>query len=119
MLPYKRADRVGDLLREEVSEIIIKKIKDPRVGFVTVTAVKVTDDLSIARVYITILDKSQEAATLSALRAASGFIRSELKKRLRMKVIPKIEFRKDETYEKGVRIDELLRKIREEGGEGS
>jgi ribosome-binding factor A len=117
MLPYKRSQRVGDLLREEISDIIIYKLKDPRIGFVTVTGVDVTDDIKIAKVYVSILDDEQKKITLEILNSAKNFIRANLLKRLRIKSIPLLEFRLDTSIEYGDRIERLLKKI-EEKGEG-
>jgi len=118
MLPYKRSQRVGDLLREEIADIIIYKLKDPRIGFVTVTGVDVTDDIKIAIVYISILKEEEKKTTLDILNSAKSFIRSELSKRLRMKFIPSIEFRLDSSIEYGSRIETLLNEIRKKS-EGS
>ncbi len=120
MLPYKRSKRIGDLLREEVADIVMRRVKDPRLGFLTVTSVEVTDDLKIARVYVSVLNKDETRLTLDILTSAKGFIRSELRRRVRMKVIPELEFHEDESIEYGARIDELLERIkREDEGEGS
>jgi len=118
MLPYKRSQRVGYLLREEIADIIIYKLKDPRIGFVTVTGVDVTDDIKIAVVYISILKEEEKKTTLDILNSAKSFIRSELSKRLRMKFIPSIEFRLDSSIEYGSRIETLLNEIRKKS-EGS
>ena len=118
MLPYKRSQRVGDLLREEIADIIIYKLKDPRIGFVTVTGVDVTDDIKIAVVYISILKEEEKKTTLDILNSAKSFIRSELSKRLRMKFIPSVEFRLDSSIEYGSRIETLLNEIRKKS-EGS
>ncbi|GAB4421564.1 MAG: 30S ribosome-binding factor RbfA [Thermodesulfovibrionales bacterium] len=112
MLPYKRSQRVGDLLRQEIADIIMKKVKDPRLGFVTVTGVDITDDLKIARVFISILKAEEKETTLDILNSAKSFIRSEVAKRVRMKSIPSIEFRVDESIEYGGRIEKLLREIK-------
>ncbi len=119
MLPYKRSERVGDLLREEIADIIMRRVKDPRIGFVTVTSVRVTDDLRIARVYISVLKKEERQQTLAALTSARGFIRSELGKRVRMKILPRLEFFEDESIEYGARIDALLKRIKDEEDEDS
>jgi ribosome-binding factor A len=118
VLPYKRSQRVGDLLREEIADIIIYKLKDPRIGFVTVTGVDVTDDIKIAVIYISILKEEEKKTTLDILNSAKSFIRSELSKRLRMKFIPSIEFRLDSSIEYGSRIETLLNEIRKKS-EGS
>jgi ribosome-binding factor A len=112
MLPYKRSQRVRDLLREEIADIIIFKVKDPRIGFLTVTGVDVTDDLKIAIVYVSILKEEEKQSTLDILQAAKSFIRSELSKRLKMKFIPSIDFRLDTSIEYGHRIEQLLSEIR-------
>jgi ribosome-binding factor A len=118
MLPYKRSQRVSDLLREEIADIAIHRLKDPRVGFITITGVDVTDDIKIAKVYVSILRSEDKKTTLDILNSAKSFIRSELSKRLRMKSIPSIEFRLDTSIEYGDKIEKLLKKI-EEQGEGS
>jgi ribosome-binding factor A len=113
MLPYKRSQRVSHLLKEEVSDIIMNRVKDPRLGFLTVTDVDVTDDLKMARIYISILKEEERQATLDILNSAKPFIRSELGKRVRMKFIPSIEFRLDTSIQYGARIDRLLKDIEE------
>ncbi len=112
MLPYKRSQRVGDLLRQEIADIIMRRVKDPRIGFVTVTGVDITDDLKIAKVFISCLKDEEKDATLEILNAAKSFIRSEVAKRIRIKVIPTLEFRVDESMGYGDRIDKLLREIK-------
>lgn len=113
MLPYKRSQRVGDLLRQEIADIIMRRIKDPRLGFVTVTGVDITDDLKIAKVFISVLKDEEKEETLNILNSARNFVRSEVAKRIRMKTIPSIEFRVDESIGYGDRIEKLLRDIKE------
>jgi ribosome-binding factor A len=119
MLPYKRSQRVSDLLREEIADIVIYRLKDPRIGFITITEVDVTDDIKIARVYVSVLKAEDKKNTLDILNSAKSFIRSELSKRLRMKSIPGIEFRLDTSIEYGDKIDKLLKKIEEESESSS
>ncbi len=119
MLPYKRSQRVSDLLREEIADIVIYRLKDPRIGFVTITGVDVTDDIKIARVYVSVLKDEDKKNTLDILNSAKSFIRSELSKRLRMKSIPGIEFRLDTSIDYGDKIDKLLKKIEEESESSS
>lgn len=116
MLPYKRSQRVSDLLRKEIADIIIYRLKDPRIGFITVTGVDVTDDIKLARVYVSVFREGERKTTLEVLNSAKSFIRSELSKRLRMKFIPSIEFRLDTAIEYGNKIEELLKNIEENGG---
>jgi ribosome-binding factor A len=89
-------------------------VKDPRLGFLTVTEVDVSDDLKLARVYVSIFKDDERAQTMEALAAAKNFIRSELGKRLRMKAIPSLEFKLDTSLEYGDRIDKLLKEVRQE-----
>ena len=112
MLPYKRSQRVSDLIREEIADIIMNKVKDPRLGFVTVTGAKITEDLKIATIYLSILKEEEKETTIEMLNSAKGFIRAELAKRLKMKFIPSLTFRIDESLEYGVRIEKLLREIK-------
>jgi ribosome-binding factor A len=112
MLPYKRSQRVSDLLREEIADIIIYKLKDPRIGFVTVTGVDVTDDLKMSVVFLSVLKEEDKKPTLEILNSAKSFFRSELSKRLRMKFIPSVEFKLDPSIEYGSKIDKLLDEIR-------
>jgi len=118
MLPYKRSQRVSDLLRKEIADIIIYRLKDPRIGFITVTGVDVTDDIKLAKVYVSVFREGERKTTLEVLNSAKSFIRSELSKRLRMKFIPSIEFRLDTAIEYGNKIEELLKDIEENGGKG-
>lgn len=113
MLPYKRSQRVSDLIREEIADIIMYKLKDPRMGFVTVTGVDITEDLKIAKIYISILKEEEKDITLEILNSATGFVRAELAKRLRMKFIPSISFRIDKSIEYGIKIEKLLKEIKE------
>lgn len=92
----------------------MNRLKDPRVGFLTVTGVDVTNDLKLARVYISVLREEEREDTFEALGSATAFIRSELGHRLRMKVIPAVEFRLDTSPEYGERIERLLRQLRGE-----
>ncbi|MCS7215451.1 MAG: 30S ribosome-binding factor RbfA [Thermodesulfovibrio sp.] len=112
MQPYKRSQRLRVLLKEEVAEIILHKIKDPRLGFITVTDVELSEDLRVAKVFISVLKTEDRKLTLQILNDAKGFIRNEVAKRLRIKVIPTFEFLFDESIDRGFRIDQLLREIR-------
>jgi len=114
MLPYKRSQRVSDLIREEIADIIMNKIKDPRLGFITVTGVKITEDLKIATIYISILKEEEKETAMEILNSAKGFIRTELSRRVRMKFIPALTFRIDESLEYGTRIEKLLKEIKKE-----
>jgi ribosome-binding factor A len=114
MLPYKRSQRVGDLLREEIADIIMYKLKDPRIGFVTVTGIDMAPDLKSARVFVSILKEEERESTLEVLNSSKHFFRSILSKRLKMKFIPHVEFRLDTSIEYGYKIDKLLKEIKDQ-----
>lgn len=118
MQPYKRSQRLKVLLKEEVAEIILHKIKNPRLGFITVTDVELSDDLRIAKVFISVLKAEDRALTLQILNDAKGYVRSEIAKRLRIKIIPTFEFLFDESIDRGFRIDQLLKEIKKTSEEG-
>jgi ribosome-binding factor A len=110
-----RATRVGEQMKKELSDIIGRKLKDPRIGFVTVTDVRVTGDLQQAKVYISVLgDEEQRQNTLKGLEKAKGFIRSEIGQRIRLRKTPEIFFEIDESIEYGNRIEQLIRQISNE-----
>jgi len=106
---YQRADRVADQIRMEVAAILMRKIKDPRVQSVTVTDVKMTSDLRIARVFVTAMGKEEEERNVFAgLAQASGFVRGELGRRLSLRYLPEIVFAKDVSGPRGDRVLKLL-----------
>ncbi|MBW1838896.1 MAG: 30S ribosome-binding factor RbfA [Deltaproteobacteria bacterium] len=106
---YKRADRVSDLLKEEISQMLLREVKDPHIGFITITDVEVSKDLQVAKVYYTILgDEKQLRESAQALNRVSRFIKRQLGKRLRMRYIPDIIFRYDHSLEYGDKIDHIL-----------
>ena len=97
-------------MKEEIADILMKKIKDPRIGFVTVTDVDLADDLRNAKVFVSVYGGDKKES-LKGLASAAPFIRSELGKRLRMRFVPELLFRFDATVEQGAHIMELLREI--------
>ncbi len=111
----RRPERVAEAVRDELSEIIQRRVKDPRVGFATVMSAQVTRDLRQVRVFVSVLggDKEKEG-TLSALASANGFIRSELGRRLSLRHVPELIFELDESIEHGQHINRLLREISED-----
>lgn len=103
-----RTERVGEEFREILAEAI-QKLKDPRLGFVTVTGVKVTPDLRRARVYYTSLgDEAARKGSQAALTSATRHLRSELGRQIRLKVTPELEFLSDDSVERGERIDAII-----------
>ena len=112
----RRTRQVGELLKEELTDIIRKEMDDPRLGFWSITRVDVTPDLRSARVYISVLGTDDERkATVTAMRSGAGFIRRHLKPRLRMRQIPELEFRDDRSLEYAASISETLLELRDEG----
>jgi ribosome-binding factor A len=106
---HKRAQRVGQLVQKELAQMLVNELKDPRIGFATITEVRMTDDLKLARVYVSVYgdDKVRED-TLLGLRAAAGFMRREIASRLDLRSAPTLSFQTDATLEKATRIDALL-----------
>lgn len=110
-----RANRVGEQMKKELSEIIGRKIKDPRIGFVTVTDVAVTGDLQQATVYVSVLgDEEQREQSLKGLEKAKGFMRSEIGQRIRLRKTPELFFQFDESVDYGNRIESLISQIHAE-----
>lgn len=111
----RRTQRVGEAMREALGQIVQLRVKDPRIGFVTITAVRVTPDLSKAYVYYTVLGGAEERqATQEGLESATPFLRTEVGRRVRLKTLPDLEFHFDEAVEHGRRIDELLTEVHDE-----
>ena len=95
-----RAERVGEQMKQEIMDIVNNKVKDPRVGFLTITDVELTNDLSHAKVYLTVLGSNKEIDnTFKALEKAKGFIKSELGSRMRLRIIPDLTFEYDKSIE--------------------
>ncbi|MFQ5822754.1 MAG: 30S ribosome-binding factor RbfA [bacterium] len=115
MKEFKRSRRVAELLREEISQIITQELKDPLIGITTVTAIKLTDDLKSARVYVSILgDAETKEKGLRGLERAKSWIRSELGHRMDLKYIPIIKFCYDETVDYAQNIESIIKKIHQE-----
>ncbi len=112
---YKRAERVGDLLREIISEIILKDLNDPRLDLITITEVEITDDLKIATVFFSAMgNKTKEEESLCGLQRAAGYIKRRLGKELRLRYIPQLVFKIDRSFDYGSKIDRLLKDLQEE-----
>lgn len=104
-----RMRRIDEALRAVLSDAISRDLKDPRVGFVTVTGVRTSPDLRHARVYVSVLgDERARAASLDGLRSAHGFLQSRLAAELKLKNTPALRFQYDESVDRGMRISELL-----------
>lgn len=114
-IPGRRPQRLGEQIRVEISALLVSELKDPRIGFATVTGVRVTPDLRQAWVYISVLGSAEEQEqTLEGFRAAGSFIRRELAQRLSIRRIPELAFELDRSAEQAARIEELLRQTKGE-----
>ena len=113
--PSQRLRRVQNLLRAEISTVLQRKLKDPRVNMVVITEVKADADLHRARVYVSVHgDSEHQAAVLAGLRSGAGFIRAELMKVLHLRPMPALEFEADAAFARGARTLDLLDQIRHE-----
>ena len=110
-----RAERVGEHMKQEIMDIVNNKVKDPRVGFLTITDVELTNDLSHAKVYLTVLGSNKEIDnTFKALEKAKGFIKSELGSRMRLRIIPDLTFEYDKSIEYGNKIERMIQDLHKE-----
>jgi ribosome-binding factor A len=114
-MPSTRPQRVGEQIREELSQLLAREVKDPGIGLLTLTHVKVSADLQVARVYYTILgDATARRNTAKALERARPFLRRLLAERIRLRRAPELAFEFDESIEREHRIEALLEEIRRE-----
>jgi ribosome-binding factor A len=110
-----RSRRVAEAIKEAVGDILQNQLKDPRIGFSSVVKVEVSPDLRLAKVYVSVLgDAEAQRKTLAGLQSGSGFIRSELGKRLRLYRTPEVVFVMDDSIAYGVHISKLLMEIKDE-----
>src|SRR5215475_3829412 len=106
----RRTDRVAEALQQLVADLLLRGIKDPRIGLVTVTGVKVSPDLRHARVYFSCLgDEARRAESLRGLNSAAGFVRSQVARSLKLRVVPEITFEFDPSLEQAERVSRLLK----------
>ena len=109
---YKRAERVSHLLQKELGDLLVHGITDPRVGFATVTEVRVTDDLRNARVYVSVYGTAEERAqSLEAIQESVGFLRKEIGRRVRLRYTPFLTFAHDETLDRADRLEQVVQAI--------
>jgi ribosome-binding factor A len=109
----RRIERVDSLIRQEISQLLQRQVKDPRLGdFVAVTEVSVSHDLRYAKVFVSCIGSEEvKRDTLSGLAAASGFLRNQLAKRLRLRRIPELSFHWDDSIERGARLLQLIDEV--------
>ncbi len=112
-----RVERVAEAIHAEVADILAREIKDPRLGFATITDVEVSPDLRYVKVFVSVMgDGEQIEQTMAALESAKGFVRSEIGRRIRLRHTPEIVFKHDTSIRRGARVFELLKEIEGEKG---
>src|SRR5918997_4631539 len=108
----QRTERIDELLRQEIGEILSREVADPRIGFATVTEVETAPDLRHARVWISVIgQRGEREETIAALQHAMPFVRRELGTRLRLKRIPELQVRLDDSAERGTRVLQLINEL--------
>jgi len=112
---FTRSDRVGQQMQRELAELIRMELKDPRIGFVTITDVEVTRDMSHAKVFYTVM-KGDAADTQKALVRSAGFLRNELGRRIKLFKMPELHFEYDHSIERGMSLDKLIDQAMQETG---
>lgn len=111
-----RSGRLSEAIKKEVSSIIQQELKDPRIGFASITSVNVTGDLRYATIYISVLgDENQTKDTITALKRAQGYIRTEIGRRIKLRYTPEILFELDDSISHGAKVMKLLREVNKEG----
>lgn len=113
----RRTDRIASLIRAELGELVLRKLKDPRIGFVTITRVEITPDLKLAQVFFSVLGQEKEKVEAGqALEHAAGFLQHAIAVALKLRFTPKLTFHLDESLEESLRIQEILQKLKRENG---
>lgn len=112
-----RPERLAEAIKKEVSELLRDELKDPRIGFVSITAVEVSKDLRYANIYASVLgEPADQKATIKALTGAQGFIRSELGRRIRLRYTPELTFKLDQSIDRASKLIKLMEDVRVKGG---
>ena len=111
----KRSEKVADLIQREVSQMLVKSIKDPRIGFVTITKVTVSEDFRLAKVYFSVAGTLEERErSMKGLDSAKGYVRKELGRRIRLRYTPQIMFQFDPSIEYAIHMEELIKSLHQE-----
>tara|TARA_B100001063_G_scaffold219601_1_gene223851 strand:+ start:386 stop:808 length:423 start_codon:yes stop_codon:yes gene_type:complete len=116
---FKRTDRIADQMQRDLAELIRSSLKDPRIGMVTVNSVEVARDLGYADIYVTLLtvedldaDSEQVKQTIKILNGAAGFLRTELGRKIKLRMIPQLRFHFDASVKRGRQLDQLITRAR-------
>lgn len=119
MASENRARRVAEAIKEEVASLLIKGLKDTRIGFVSVVGAKVSSDLRTADVYVSLYgSEAEKKSSLIGLQSSAGFVRRHLGKALRLRFAPEVRFREDTTLDEVFRLEKIFKELHESGGEG-
>ena len=111
----KRSEKVADLIQKEISHMLVRSIKDPRIGFVTITRVIVSDDCRLAKVYFSVAGSlAERESSVKGLDSAKGYVRRELGRRIRLRYTPEITFQFDPSVEYAIHMEELIQSIHQE-----
>jgi len=111
----KRSEKVADLIHKEISEMLVKTIKDPRIGFVTITRVEASEDCRSAKVYFSVTGTREDRErSMKGLSSAKGYVRKELGRRIRLRYTPEIIFKFDPSIEYAIHIGEVIRHLKKE-----
>jgi ribosome-binding factor A len=112
----KRSEKVADLIQKEISQMLVKSIKDPRIGFVTITRVSVSEDCRFAKIYFSVAGTLEERErSIKGLESAKGYVRKELGRRIRLRYTPDIVFQFDPSIEYAIHMEELIQSIHPKG----
>jgi len=112
----KRSEKVADLIQKEISQMLLKSIKDPRIGFVTITRVSVSEDCRFAKIYFSVAGTLEEREkSIKGLESAKGYVRKELGRRIRLRYTPDIVFQFDPSIEYAIHMEELIQSIHPKG----
>ncbi len=115
MRNYRREDQLSGAITRELSDLIRTRMKDPRIGFASITGVELSHDLRYAKVYVSVMGSPEEQReTMRGLDSANGFLRRELAQRLTIRYVPEISFRLDESIARGARVLDLLKQVEQE-----
>ncbi|HKW23130.1 MAG TPA: 30S ribosome-binding factor RbfA [Ktedonobacterales bacterium] len=115
MRNYRREDQLSGAITRELSDLMRTRMKDPRIGFASITGVELSHDLRYAKVYVSVMGSPEEQReTMRGLDSANGFLRRELAQRLTIRHVPEISFRLDESIARGARVLDLLKQVEQE-----
>lgn len=113
---FSRSQRMAEQIRRDLAELV-REMKDPRMGFVSFTEVRLNKDLGNAQIFCTVLEKDKRQETIDTLNRAAGFLRTELAKRIRARTVPNLKFTNDDSVERGAEMDDLIRKAVDSHGQ--